>query len=120
MTVFGLSDAVMSLGLPWDEILTKVPRQKISCISGCAVAQADKYGMGGMFQSSMAGSRVTSKHMAMSLGEGSADFAHAYVLGSMGSTGQLHWCMCNLSIQSKTRHINDPVRRISDKYCGRS
>jgi len=87
MTVFGLSDAVISLGVDWDEILTKVPRQKISCISGCAVAQADKYGMGGMFQSSMAGSRVTSKHMAMSLGEGSADFAHAYVLGSMGSTG---------------------------------
>jgi len=87
MTVFGLSDAIISLGVGWDEILTKVPRQKISCISGCAVAQADKYGMGGMFQSSMAGSRVTSKHMAMSLGEGSADFAHAYVLGSMGSTG---------------------------------
>ena len=87
MTIFGLSDAVMSLGLPWDEILAKVPRQKISCVSGCAVAQADKYGMGGMFQASLANSRVTSKHMAMSLGEGSADFGHAYVLGSMGSTG---------------------------------
>jgi acetoacetyl-[acyl-carrier protein] synthase len=87
MTIFGLSDAVMSLGLPWEEILVKVPRQKISCVSGCAVAQADKYGMGGMFQASMANSRVTSKHMAMSLGEGSADFGHAYVLGSMGSTG---------------------------------
>ncbi|RZO23865.1 MAG: beta-ketoacyl synthase [SAR86 cluster bacterium] len=87
MTIFGLSDAVMSLGLQWDEILAKVPRQKISCVSGCAVAQADKYGMGGMFQASLANSRVTSKHMAMSLGEGSADFGHAYVLGSMGSTG---------------------------------
>ena len=30
MTVFGLSDAVLSLGLPWEEILLKVPRQKIS------------------------------------------------------------------------------------------
>ena len=87
MTIFGLSDAVMSLGLPWEEILLKVPRQKISCVSGCAVAQADKYGMGGMFQAPMAGSRITSKHMALSLGEGSADFSHAYVLGSMGSTG---------------------------------
>jgi acetoacetyl-[acyl-carrier protein] synthase len=87
MTIFGLSDAVMSLGLPWEEILLKVPRQKISCVSGCAVAQADKYGMGGMFQAPLADSRITSKHMAMSLGEGSADFGHAYVLGSMGSTG---------------------------------
>ena len=87
MTIFGLSDAVMSLGLPWEEILQKVPREKISCVSGCAVAQADKYGMGGMFQAPLADSRITSKHMAMSLGEGSADFGHAYVLGSMGSTG---------------------------------
>jgi acetoacetyl-[acyl-carrier protein] synthase len=77
----------MSLGLPWEEILSKVPRQKISCVSGCAVAQADKYGMGGMFQAPLADSRITSKHMAMSLGEGSADFGHAYILGSMGSTG---------------------------------
>ncbi len=87
MTIFGLSDAVKSLGLSWEEILQKIPRQKISCISGCAVAQADKFGMGGMFQAPLAESRITSKHMAMSLGEGSADFGHSYVLGSMGSTG---------------------------------
>ena len=87
MTVFGLSDALKSLGMPWEEIIQRVPREKIGCISGCAVAQADKYGMGGMFQSALSGSRVTSKHMAMSLGEMSADFAHAYVLGSMGITG---------------------------------
>lgn len=87
MTIFGLSDAIKSLGLPWEEILQKIPRQKISCISGCAVAQADKFGMGGMFQAPLADSRITSKHMAMSLGEGSADFGHSYVLGSMGSTG---------------------------------
>ena len=87
MTVFGVSDALKSLGMPWEEIIQRVPREKIGCISGCAVAQADKYGMGGMFQSALSGSRVTSKHMAMSLGGMSADFAHAYVLGSMGITG---------------------------------
>lgn len=87
MTVFGVSDALKSLGMPWEEIIQRVPREKIGCISGCAVAQADKHGMGGMFQSALSGSRVTSKHMAMSLGEMSADFAHAYVLGSMGITG---------------------------------
>ena len=80
MTIFGISDAVKSLGISWDEILKIVPREKIGCISGCAVAQADKFGMGGMFQASMAGSRVTSKQMAMSLGEGSEDFGNAYVL----------------------------------------
>ena len=87
MTIFGLSDTIKSLGMPWEEIAKKIPREKIGCISGCAIAQADKYGMGGMFQSSIAGARVTSKHLAMSLGEMSADFGHAYVLGSMGITG---------------------------------
>ena len=87
MTIFGLSDAIKSLGLSWEKILQRIPRQKISCVSGCAVAQADKFGMGGMFQAPLAESRITSKHMAMSLGEGSADFGHSYVLGSMGSTG---------------------------------
>jgi len=87
MTVFGMSDAVSSLGLDWHEILKRVPREKIGCISGCAVAQTDKFGMGGMFQSALSGSRVTSKHMAMSLGEMSADFGHAYIFGSMGITG---------------------------------
>ena len=87
MTVFGMSDALSSLGLDWYEILKRVPREKIGCLSGCAVAQADKFGMGGMFQSALTGSRVTSKHMAMSLGEMSADFGHAYIFGSMGITG---------------------------------
>ena len=120
MTVFGLSDAVMSLGVDWDEILTKVPRQKISCISGCAVAQADKYGMGGMFQSSMAGSRVTSKHMAMSLGEGSADFAHAYVLGSMGSTGSYTGACATFQYNLKLGISMIQSGESLDKHCGRS
>ena len=30
MTIFGLSDAVKSLGLPWEQILQKITRQKIS------------------------------------------------------------------------------------------
>ncbi len=87
MTILAVSDAIKSIGIEWDEITKKVSLEKISCISGCAVAQADKFGMGGMFQASLSGSRITSKHLAMSLGEMSADFAHSYVLGSMGVTG---------------------------------
>ena len=43
--------------------------------------------MGGLFQANLVGSRTSSKHLAFSLGEMSADFVHAYVLGSMGATG---------------------------------
>ncbi|MEK9650209.1 MAG: beta-ketoacyl synthase [Gammaproteobacteria bacterium] len=87
MTIFAASDAVKNLGIPWESIIKKISLERISCISGCAIAQGDKFGMGGMFQANLSGSRATSKHLAMSLGEMSADFAHSYVLGSMGVTG---------------------------------
>ena len=61
--------------------------RKISCVSGCAISTGDKFGMGGLFQANLLGSRTSSKHLAFSLGEMSADFVHAYVLGSMGATG---------------------------------
>ena len=66
---------------------SKVSPEKISCISGCAISTGDKFGMGGLFQANLVGSRTSSKHLAFSLGEMSADFVHAYVLGSMGATG---------------------------------
>ena len=87
MTIFAVSDAIKNLGISWETITKKVSLERISCISGCAIAQGDKFGMGGMFQANLTGSRTTSKHLAMSLGEMSADFAHSYVLGSMGVTG---------------------------------
>ena len=87
MTIFAVSDAVKNLGISWEAIVKKTSLERISCISGCAIAQGDKFGMGGMFQANLTGARTTSKHLAMSLGEMSADFAHSYVLGSMGVTG---------------------------------
>ena len=87
MTIFAVSDAIKNLGMSWEDVVKKTSLERISCISGCAIAQGDKYGMGGMFQANLSGARTTSKHLAMSLGEMSADFAHSYVLGSMGVTG---------------------------------
>jgi acetoacetyl-[acyl-carrier protein] synthase len=87
MSIFAASDALKSIGLNWDEVSAKVGPENVSCLSGCAISTADKFGMGGFYQAQLSGARTTSKHLAMSLGEMSADFVHAYVLGSMGVTG---------------------------------
>jgi len=87
MSVFAASDALKGIGIDWQNIVQKVSPEKISCVSGCAISTGDKFGMGGLFQANLVGSRTSSKHLAFSLGEMSADFVHAYVLGSMGATG---------------------------------
>ena len=87
MSVFAASDALKGIGIDWQNIVQKVSPEKLSCVSGCAISTGDKFGMGGLFQANLVGSRTSSKHLAFSLGEMSADFVHAYVLGSMGATG---------------------------------
>ena len=87
MSIFAASDALKGIGIDWQSIVQKVSPEKISCVSGCAISTGDKFGMGGLFQANLVGSRTSSKHLAFSLGEMSADFVHAYVLGSMGATG---------------------------------
>tara|TARA_B100000282_G_scaffold290271_1_gene261043 strand:- start:1149 stop:2834 length:1686 start_codon:yes stop_codon:yes gene_type:complete len=87
MSIFAASDALKGIGIDWQKIVQKVSPEKISCVSGCAISTGDKFGMGGLFQANLLGSRTSSKHLAFSLGEMSADFVHAYVLGSMGATG---------------------------------
>jgi len=87
MSIFAASDALKGIGISWQNIVQKVSPEKISCVSGCAISTGDKFGMGGLFQANLVGSRTSSKHLAFSLGEMSADFVHAYVLGSMGATG---------------------------------
>ena len=87
MSIFAASDALKGIGIDWQKIVQEVSPEKISCVSGCAISTGDKFGMGGLFQANLVGSRTSSKHLAFSLGEMSADFVHAYVLGSMGATG---------------------------------
>ena len=100
---FAASDALKGIGIDWQNIVQKVSPEKISCVSGCAISTGDKFGMGGLFQANLVGSRTSSKHLAFSLGEMSADFVHAYVLGSMGATGNLHGSLCHIPIQLKNR-----------------
>ena len=87
LTVYGASDAINSLGIPWDEVKKRVPGDQIAVYASSAMGQLDTNGSGGMLQAQLMGKRVSSKNCALGLAEMTADFVNAYILGSVGSTG---------------------------------
>ena len=87
MTVFGMGDALGQLGIDWDVIQSKIGPDEVAVFSGAAIGQMDKFGVSGLMQSRLKGSRASSKNLALGLVEMSADFINAYILGSVGRTG---------------------------------
>ncbi|MBT3425526.1 MAG: beta-ketoacyl synthase [Gammaproteobacteria bacterium] len=87
LTVYGASDAIQSLGIPWQAVKDKVPADQFSVYASSAMGQLDNNGSGAMLQSTMMGKRVSSKNCALGLAQMTADFVNAYVIGSVGSTG---------------------------------
>jgi len=87
LAILGASDAVQSLGIDWDTVVTAAGPDKISVYASSAMSQLDPYGNGGLLQSRLRGNRVSSKQLALGLTSMPADFVNAYVLGSVGTTG---------------------------------
>ena len=87
MTIYGISDALNSLGIEWDEILKHIHPDEVSVYAGSALSQVDENSMAGVVGEPLKGNRINSKMMAMSLAEMPADFVNSYVLNSIGTTG---------------------------------
>jgi acetoacetyl-[acyl-carrier protein] synthase len=87
LTVWASSDALGSLGIEWLEVLERVAPDQVATYAGSALAQLDENGNGGLLGNRHQGKRITSKQLALGLGEMAADFTNAYVLGSFGQTG---------------------------------
>ncbi|HGM5488931.1 TPA: beta-ketoacyl synthase [Serratia fonticola] len=87
MAIVGASDAINSLGVPWDEIRAQVAPDRLGVYSGNIMGQLDDQGFGGMLQSRLKGGRVSAKQCPLGLNSMCADFLNAYVLGSVGHTG---------------------------------
>lgn len=87
MTVYGASDALLSLGIDWDVIRERVRPDQVSVYAGSGMSQLDANGNGGMMASRLMGKRVTSKQCPFGFAEMPADFINAYILGSVGNTG---------------------------------
>ena len=89
MAIVGVTDALRSIGLPWQSIVDRVAPDEIAVFSSCIMSQLDENGFGGLMQSRLKGGRVTAKQLALGLNSMSADFINAYVLGSVGTTGSI-------------------------------
>jgi len=87
LTVYGASDAILSLGIPWETVRQRVPGDQIAVYASSAMGQLDFNGSGGMLQSALLGKRVSAKNCPLGLAEMTADFVNAYVIGSVGATG---------------------------------
>ncbi len=87
LTVYGASDAVQSVGIPWEVFRQHVRPDGFAAYSGSAMGQLDNNSAGGMMQAPMMGRRPTSKQAALGLCEMPADFINAYTIGGLGSTG---------------------------------
>lgn len=87
MTIYGISDALGSLGLAWEDVRQKIAPDQLSVYAGSAMSQLDLEGNGGMIASRYQGKRTSSKQCPFGFAEMPADFINAYVLGGMGTTG---------------------------------
>lgn len=87
LTVYGMSDALSSLGLDWNELLKKIKPDQVAVYAGSALAQVDEFSLAGLVAQPLKGKRVNSKMMPLSLAEMPADFINSYILNSVGTTG---------------------------------
>ncbi len=87
LTVVGASDAINSLGIPWEKVMEHVAPDQVSVYAGSSMSQLDYEGNGGMLQARLLGKRVTSKQLPLGFAEMPADFINAYLLGNLGTTG---------------------------------
>jgi len=86
LNVYAASDAVQSVGIPWEQFRKHVRPDEFAAFAGSAMGQLDNYSNGGMMQAPMMGRRPTAKQAALGLPEMPVDFVNAYVIGSVGCT----------------------------------
>ncbi len=89
LAVIGASDAVQSIGIPWQTIADAVKPDDIGVYAGNVMSQMDEDGFGGLLQARLRGGRVTTKQCPLGLNTMPADFVNAYILGSVGHTGSV-------------------------------
>ena len=89
MTILGASDALNSVGIPWQKIMEHVQPDDVAVFAVSGLGQVDEHGIAGYTQARLHSDRPTSKQMALGLNSMPADFVNAYVCGSVGTTGAI-------------------------------
>ena len=115
MALLGASDAIHSVGIPWQKVAAKVRPDEIGVYSSSVFGQVDNQGMGGLFQARLRGERTTAKQVALGLNSMPADFVNAYVLGNVGHTEATTGACASFlySLQAAVRDLRSGRRRIA-------
>ena len=115
MSLLGVSDAIHSMGIPWEKVAAQVRPDEIGVYSSSVFGQVDDQGMGGLFQARLKGERTTAKQVALGLNSMPADFVNAYVLGSVGHTEATTGACASFlySLQAAVRDLRSGRRRIA-------
>lgn len=87
MAVYAASDALNSVGIPYEEILKHLAPDQIAVFASNSIGQMDDFGFGGLTKFPALGRRTTSKQMPLGYAQMPADFINAYLLGNVGTTG---------------------------------
>ncbi len=106
LTILAASDALMSIGIPWQTISQKIDPSQISVYAGSLMSQLDDNGFGNMMHADLKGKRITSKNLALGLSSMPADFINAYVIKSMGKTGGINGA-CATFLYNLDRAVQD-------------
>ena len=115
MARLGSSDAVHSLGIPWDKVSDHVRPDQVGVYSSSALGQMTEEGFAGLFQARLKGNRTTAKQVPMALNSMPADFINAYVLGSVGHTEAVTGACATFLyvLQAAVRDIRSGRRRVA-------
>jgi acetoacetyl-[acyl-carrier protein] synthase len=115
MALLGASDAVHSMGIPWETAASRVMPDQVGVYSSSVYGQIDEESMLGLLQAKLKGERTTAKQNALSLNSMPADFVNAYVLGSVGHTEATAGACASFlyCLQSAVRDIRSGRRRIA-------
>lgn len=89
MAIVGASDAINSMGIPWQTVLDSVDPDEVASFACSGLGQTDEYSAAGYMQARLRSDRPTSKQMPLSLNSMPADFVNAYVCGNVGTTGSM-------------------------------
>lgn len=87
LSIYGISDALNSMGVEWDAVLEHIKPDQVAVYAGSAISQVDEHSLAGVIAQPLLGNRINSKMMALSLSEMPADFVNSYVINSVGMTG---------------------------------
>ncbi|MEH6469526.1 MAG: beta-ketoacyl synthase [Porticoccus sp.] len=115
LALLGASDAVNSVGIPWETISASVRPDEIGVYGTSLMGQITRDGFGGLLQARLRGERTTSKQYALGLNSMPADFVNAYVLGSVGHTEAITGACASFLyvLQAAVRDIRSGRRRVA-------